>query len=129
MHSSTTYYCTLKCYSFTADGDEKSYVSYTVITFYNHLVMSKVNKEPAEPPAAPKPQFKKLKKKNKARRLRTRDNHNDDDNEEDTSAMEAIEQTKKKRKLLNEVLYKKGLDATAYLETLFGSGCCRDKSR
>lgn len=77
--------------------------------------MSQVSKEASELPTAPKPQFKKLKKKNKAR-LRTRDNPNDDDNEEDLSAMEAIVQTKKKRKLLNEVLYKKGLDAAATLK-------------
>ena len=59
--------------------------------------------------AAPaRPQFKKVTKKVKTR-LRSRE-HDDDD--EDLSAMQTIEATRKKRKLLNEVLYKKGLDVT-----------------
>jgi hypothetical protein len=54
--------------------------------------------------------FKKVAKKTKRKaRLRAR---SEDDDTSSQSAMNAIQETRKKRKLLNEVQYKRGLDAT-----------------
>ncbi len=72
--------------------------------------MSEESKDSTVATAAPRPQFKKFKKKKSKARLRSR--KEEDDDEHDSSAMDAIAQAKKKRKLLNEVLYKKGLDVT-----------------
>lgn len=63
-----------------------------------------------------RPKFKKRAKKPPKAHLRSR--YDDDEDTNDDSAMQTIEQTKKKRKLLNEALYKKGLDVTLTAEKI-----------
>jgi hypothetical protein len=62
-----------------------------------------------------RPMFKKVVKKSKIKaRLRAR---SEDDESSSQSAMNAIQETRKKRKLLNEFQYKRGLDATLAVTT------------